>query len=1026
MILKIKKMLPVFRLKYSSGLAQIPLIIGLLLMAVAIPAATKLVQENSDTRNRAQEGGCGDPSACRSWEKYENGCCRSYSGCSNHSDCGDGKLCVDGTCQDAPKPSCDECSGGEKCDGERYSSCEDGCWREHPDQNDKCKPKVTEPPVTTPVAQPTKTHEQCAQECAGLDTGGGTAYDICINTCLGVVSDNCKAGETKCSGGVLQVCQYATSVGTKWYSSACASGVCADAAACADKCPGVCAADWAPSSNSVRSATGACPNGETCWVVSGCEGGYADGETQCNNSNGYNKCDGGVWYGYDCASDERCTNGMCVLKDCNDYSCAMVCAEAGSTDGGSCVNGACVCKDLTVTPSVTPVPLPADGTCTSANEKCVGKWSGSCTCEFVNPDSADFRVKCKWENKEYCEYGCSVSGSCSPKPSVAPVPSGSKCLIGDGYCIGKGSGDSCGASILGVPLYGSCVSTVLGHCICNILDGNPGPGPTEDDPRCGGKRGAMCSDGSAIFCVYESVPGIGSILKIQTEERCSIACDGETGECKVGDGCNWFTSSSYCQGKSVGQSCVRQHAPSDDPVSGVCELDPSNFGSGGCACVPVDNTVSCEDLCAGEGYGSLDYGRCLNECQSNPGKQPKYSCDVGTGTCGLDYSGSYTDAAQCLNNCKKETVPGACSIGECRSSCLSSETSTGISCIGQNTFSGQCCVPKTTPAQSCIDSCSNLEGEDRMRCLANCGTGGQTLRYTCNPNSGDCYPDYTGSYGAYDQCLAGCRRTTPVVTNPPGNDVTPTNPPSGGTTPTVPAGGGPGPGPGGSDACDYTSLQLRVQPDSATAWTKSLTIENGGTVNVGCMYNGSGQLADPNKVKIVAKYAVDGSEVEIGKQYVAAWRPSKLGRVDIRCESTDSNCPLTSGGDGTVLIVAGESCYECPTNFECYKKGSDYKWFVEGYTMNDYAKVAGETVAIREAQCTAAGVVKPTFKGKGKADADCNGYINGDDYSIWRKEYVDELKTNNRWEADFSCKGKVDNTDYSTWRKSSIDDGNDR
>jgi hypothetical protein len=203
-------------------------------------------------------------------------------------------------------------------------------------------------------------------------------------------------------------------------------------------------------------------------------------------------------------------------------------------------------------------------------------------------------------------------------------------------------------------------------------------------------------------------------------------------------------------------------------------------------------------------------------------------------------------------------------------------------------------------------------------------------------------------------------------------------------------------------------------------WTKSLTIEGGQTINVGCMYNGSGQLADQNKVKMMAKYA-DGTDVEIGKNVVTAWSPTKNGRVDIRCESTVSNCPLNSGGDSTVLIVSGtvSGCYQCPSNFECYKKGTDYKWFVEGYVMGGYEKVT-------ESQCTAASVAKPTFKGKYKGDADCSGYVDGADYSVWRREYVDERKIGSRWEADFSCKGSTDNTDYSIWRKSSIDERNDR
>ncbi len=44
-------------LKFSYGLAQIPLMIILLLMAIAVPVATKLVQQNQDTRNQAA-GAC--------------------------------------------------------------------------------------------------------------------------------------------------------------------------------------------------------------------------------------------------------------------------------------------------------------------------------------------------------------------------------------------------------------------------------------------------------------------------------------------------------------------------------------------------------------------------------------------------------------------------------------------------------------------------------------------------------------------------------------------------------------------------------------------------------------------------------------------------------------------------------------------------------------------------------------------------------------------------------------------------------
>ena len=49
----------------QDGLAQIPLMIGLLLMAVAIPAVTMLSQQSQDNRNRAAGGAsCVDAPSC--------------------------------------------------------------------------------------------------------------------------------------------------------------------------------------------------------------------------------------------------------------------------------------------------------------------------------------------------------------------------------------------------------------------------------------------------------------------------------------------------------------------------------------------------------------------------------------------------------------------------------------------------------------------------------------------------------------------------------------------------------------------------------------------------------------------------------------------------------------------------------------------------------------------------------------------------------------------------------------------------
>lgn len=107
-------------------------------------------------------------------------------------------------------------------------------------------------------------------------------------------------------------------------------------------------------------------------------------------------------------------------------------------------------------------------------------------------------------------------------------------------------------------------------------------------------------------------------------------------------------------------------------------------------------------------------------------------------------------------------------------------------------------------------------------------------------------------------------------------------------------------------------------------------------------------------------------------------------------------------------------CKRCPSDFECYSNGNEKRWFADGYVMEGF--VAG-------GNCS--GVAKPNYVGKENGDANCDGVVDGNDYSIWRKEYVDvsrgEVVVRNNWEADFTgvggkCDGVVDGNDYSLWR----------
>jgi hypothetical protein len=133
--------------------------------------------------------------------------------------------------------------------------------------------------------------------------------------------------------------------------------------------------------------------------------------------------------------------------------------------------------------------------------------------------------------------------------------------------------------------------------------------------------------------------------------------------------------------------------------------------------------------------------------------------------------------------------------------------------------------------------------------------------------------------------------------------------------------------------------------------------------------------------------------------------------------------------DNPFTIVSSTiTCKECPSDFQCYTNGSEFKWFVPGYVWQDFKLAADEV------NNNCGGVVAPSFRGKAMGDANCDGYTDGYDYSVWRREFKDSsltLQPQGLWEADFTgsdgkCDGSVDGYDYSLWRREAIDNGGGR
>jgi len=53
---------------------------------------------------------------------------------------------------------------------------------------------------------------------------------------------------------------------------------------------------------------------------------------------------------------------------------------------------------------------------------------------------------------------------------------------------------------------------------------------------------------------------------------------------------------------------------------------------------------------------------------------------------------------------------------------------------------------------------------------------------------------------------------------------------------------------------------------------------------------------------------------------------------------------------------------------------------------------------------------------KAVGDYNCDGVVNGLDYTWWKQEFVDKLQHEGKWQASHDCSEKITSEDYSRWR----------
>jgi hypothetical protein len=341
----------------KKGLAQIPLMIGLLIMAVALPITARLVQQNTENRSQAatlppSDGGGTDCKSYGMTDCEQHSTCYlvtggGYSYCFNKtvsgSSCTQDKTCLSGFCDSG---TCKDKAGiGSSCSSSRACSsgnCSNGICT--PSGQNSCKDsysgKVRLPGKS--VCGTTGSYTNYLYTCQ--TNGSWSSGTVCSGGCTSTSdSAQCKATATPttktcdpmglvCSGNNLYV--KCDGGGTELYQT-CQYG-CANA-----KCnPG-------PTPSSQCTSDSQCPNYQIC------------SSGKCVASHDGYKCTRDT----QCLSTSKCINGVCG-KPSTSYTC--------TTKGGYCT--------LSTNKHIGVYVKAIDGTCPSgqtcvncmpADNKCV-------------------------------------------------------------------------------------------------------------------------------------------------------------------------------------------------------------------------------------------------------------------------------------------------------------------------------------------------------------------------------------------------------------------------------------------------------------------------------------------------------------------------------------------------------------------------------------------------------------------------------------------------------------------------------
>lgn len=545
-------------LKSAKGFAQIPLLIGLLIMAIAVPVATNLVQQNQNTQNRAWDPGDGDCSqtGCNSGYYCDtDGTCKLSNACTpnwvNTTDCsssgtltqGDGcgnyrtVVCTPATGCTPSNETCDACTGSTQV-------CTNGCNTYNKVcnaptvavQSKECKYNVCTGITCSPLTLNVGANEVCPDknECDinnPYSCGAPTLVPTAVPTTAQTPNSTCNPSvdtSAFCQNNNLYVCDNAGgTLGNRWIlKTACAYS--ADCNASTKSCvAGGC--NWY--NNHINNGESkcfddqvynhsdlvTCKDGVTSYVGysgKGCPTGVKEGAT----------CDPNVDTGFFCKDNSvySCQVGYGTLPDswtvkmnCSGYA---VCNAASGT-----------CEQKTDEKCCCFRPLVGSVMCTYTTGDCPSlytfegyKPNNSCeTLPLVTPTAGSSTGKCNtvgdyccsdWSDLDnstwyYCSGtgiycgGQSSSSKCTGTAPTIPVPtmsSGASCYSEGADCSST-SWDSlncCSGLTCAVPYYGATTKN------CLNLNVKPSVGACLNEPGDCTNNANICCSGLTCTAPY--------------------------------------------------------------------------------------------------------------------------------------------------------------------------------------------------------------------------------------------------------------------------------------------------------------------------------------------------------------------------------------------------------------------------------------------------------------------------------------------------------------------------------------------